>query len=120
VRYFPNDLGPSGQLQAAPIALRSVISPFAPPPSPLPSPFNWGDPEWLKENLGRNFAIECETAELTHRFVDAEDAWRVYVNGFSPIHVTYQALDEEKKAGMKAAFLDWVSPFGTDLGIALT
>lgn len=102
------------------VALRRVISLFAPPPPPSPPPFNWGNPEWLKENLGRNFAIGCETAELTHRFVDADEAWRIYSDGFGPIQVTYQALDDEKRAEMKAAFLDWVSQFRTELGIALT
>ena len=57
---------------------------------------------------------------MTHRFVDAGDAWRVYADGFGPIQVTYQALDDEQRAEMKAAFLDWVSQYSTDLGIALT
>ncbi len=104
------------------VALRKVISPFMPPPppSPPPPPFNWGDPEWLQENLGGNFTIGYETAELTHRLVDANDAWRVYADGFGPIQVTFQALDNEKRAEMKGAFLDFVSQFSTDLGIALT
>lgn len=104
------------------VALRKVVAPFmsAPPPSPPPSPFNWGEPDWLKRALGAYFELGHETAELTHRLPDTEGAWRVYEDGFGPIRVTSQALDAEKRAELKAAFVDWVSQFSTDLGIALT
>ncbi len=104
------------------VALRKVVAPFmpAPPPSPPPSPFNWGDPDWLKDALGMHFGLGHEQGELTHRLNSAEDAWRVYLDGFGPIRVTSQALDGEGQANLKAAFVDWVSQFSTDLGIALT
>jgi ubiquinone/menaquinone biosynthesis C-methylase UbiE len=104
------------------VALRKVVAPFmsTPPPSPPPSPFNWGDPDWLKDALGAYFELGHETAELTHLLPDAEGAWRVYEDGFGPIRVTSQALDAEKRAELKSAFVDWVGQFSTDLGIALT
>jgi hypothetical protein len=58
--------------------------------------------------------------ELTHRAADAEEVWRVYEDGFGPIRATAQALDTDKRAELKAAFVEWVSQFSTDLGIALT
>jgi SAM-dependent methyltransferase len=104
------------------VALRKVLSPFMPPPppSPPPPPFNWGNPKWLKDNLGEYFDLGHEAAELTHRLADATDAWRVYENGFGPIRATSQALDAAKRAELKGAFVDWVSQFQTGLGIALT
>ncbi len=104
------------------VALRKVVAPFmpAPPPSPPPSPFNWGEPDWLKDALGSHFELGHERGELTHRLTSAEDIWRVYLDGFGPIRVTSQALDEEGQAKLKAAFVDWVSRFNTDLGVALT
>lgn len=103
------------------VALRKVVAPFmpAPPPSPPPSPFNWGEPDWLKGALGDHFELGHEVGELTHRLPNAEDAWRVYEDGFGPIRTTSQALDADKRATLKAAFVDWVSQFGADLGIAL-
>ena len=104
------------------VALRKVVAPFmpAPPPSPPPSPFNWGEPDWLKGALGEHFELGHEVGELTHRLPNAEGAWRVYEDGFGPIRTTSQALDADKRATLKGAFVDWVSQFGTDLGIALT
>jgi ubiquinone/menaquinone biosynthesis C-methylase UbiE len=104
------------------VALRKVIVPFmpAPPPSPPPSPFNWGESDWLKDALGKHFELGHEVGELTHRLPSAEEAWRVYVEGFGPIRTTSKALKAETAAALKAAFVDWVSQFGTDLGIALT
>ncbi len=104
------------------VALRKVVAPFmsAPPPSPSPSPFNWGEPDWLKGALGAHFELGHERGELTHRLRDAEEAWQVYEDGFGPIRVTSKALDAEKRAELKAAFVDWMSQFSTDLGIALT
>ena len=104
------------------VALRKVVAPFMPPPppSPPPSPFNWGETEWLNGALGAHFELGHERGKLTHRLPDAEEAWRTYEDGFGPIRTTSQALDAEKRAELKAAFVDWVSQFNTDLGIALT
>ena len=107
---------PSSQV----VALRNVIASFmSAPPSPPPSPFNWGDPDWLKGALGAYFELCHETGEVTHRLPNAEEAWRVYEVGYGPMRVTSQALDDEKRTELKAAFVDWVSQFRTDLGIAL-
>ena len=41
------------------VALRKVVAPFvpAPPRSPPPSPFSWGEPDWLKGSLGECFRL---------------------------------------------------------------
>lgn len=104
------------------VALRKVLAPFMPPPPPSPPPsfFNWGETEWLKGTLGAHFELGHERGELTHRAADAEEVWRVYEDGFGPVRATSQALDADKRAELKAAFVEWVSQFSTDLGIALT
>ena len=104
------------------VKLRKVIAPFAPPPpSPPPeSPFNWGDPAWLKNSLGAHYELGHETGELTHRLNSAEEMWNAYETGFGPIRATSQALKEEDRLQLKTAFKDWLEEFRTDLGIALT
>ena len=104
------------------VALRKVVVPFMPaaPASPPPSPFNWGDPDWLKDALGEYFELGHEIGELTHRLSSAEHAWRVYEDGFGPIRVTSQALDTVGREELQTAFVDWISQFNTGLGIALT
>lgn len=106
------------------VNLRQVVAPFMPPPpqtaSPPPSPFNWGDPEWIQQALGPYFELGCENAELTHRVASPEDAWKVYVDGFGPIRATANALDTDRRSELKTAFAKWINGFSTDLGIALT
>ena len=106
------------------VRLRQVVAPFMPTPpqsvSPPPSPFNWGDAEWVQQALGLNFEIGCEKAELTHRVASPHEAWQVYVDGFGPIRATANALDPDRCSELKTAFETWTNGFSTDLGIALT
>jgi len=106
------------------VKLRQVIAPFMPPPpqtaSPPPSPFNWGDAEWVRQTLGANFELGCEKAELTHRVASPAEAWQVYVDGFGPIRATANALEPDRRSELKTAFETWIDGFSTDLGVSLT
>lgn len=106
------------------VKLRQVIAPFVPPPpqqaAPPPSPFNWGDPAWLKDALGEHFELGFEPGELTHRASSAEETWEIYEEGFGPIRATAQALDDERRSELKSAFVNWLEDFNTGLGTALT
>ncbi len=103
------------------VALRKVIARFMPasPASPPPSPFNWGDTDWLTETLGQSFTLGFEVAELTHRLSDAEKAWDIYKSGFGPVKAVATSLDTEGQTQMRAAFVDWVGEYKTDLGVAI-
>jgi ubiquinone/menaquinone biosynthesis C-methylase UbiE len=105
------------------VKLRKVVSPFVPSPpqtaSPPPSPFNWGDAEWVKQALGSYFDLGCEKGELTHRVTSSEEAWEIYENGFGPIRATAKALDPDRRSELKTEFETWIQEFSTDLGIAL-
>lgn len=105
------------------VGLRKVVAPFmsAPPagaPTP-PSPFNWGDPDWTRTSLGQNVTLGFETADTVHRLPDAETVWADYSRGFGPVRAVAQSLDENRLVEMRAAFLEWVGQFSTDLGIAM-
>ena len=106
------------------VALRKVIAPFMPAvpaqASPPPSPFNWGDAAWLQKALGEYFELGHEKGELTHRTTSAEEAWRIYEDGFGPIRTTAGALDSDQRSKMKSTFESWAEGFSTGLGIALT
>jgi ubiquinone/menaquinone biosynthesis C-methylase UbiE len=105
------------------VELRKVVAPFvqAPPAaSPPPSPFNWGDPDWMSKVLGEQFQLGYESGTLTHRLNSATEMWNVYETGFGPIRATSRALNDEDRLHLKSAFEDWLEGFRTDLGIALT
>ena len=103
------------------VDLRKVIAAFMPPaPQPAPpSPFVWGDPEWLQDVLGEYFDIACEAGELTHRADSAAQLWEAYAEGFGPIRATVQVLDDERRGELRSAFETWLEDFATGLGIAL-
>lgn len=105
------------------VGLRKAVAPFmsAPPagaPTP-PSPFNWGDPDWLRTSLGQHVSLGIEEADTVHRLPDAQTVWEEYSRGFGPVRAVAQSLDETRLAEMRSAFLEWVEQFRTDLGIAM-
>jgi ubiquinone/menaquinone biosynthesis C-methylase UbiE len=104
-------------------ALRQVVARFMPqapaPKTPPPSPFNWGDPDWLLSALGDHFDLRHEKGELFHRLGSPSEAWTVYSSGFPPVQAVAGALAPERRAEMRAAFEDWVGTYRTDLGVAI-
>lgn len=105
------------------VGLRKVVAPFMPAPpagAPTPpSPFNWGDPDWLRTSLGQYVSLGVEEADTVHRLPDAETVWEEYSRGFGPVRAVANSLDETRLQEMRKAFLDWVNQFRTDLGIAI-
>jgi SAM-dependent methyltransferase len=103
------------------VALRQVLQPFMPAPaaSPPPSPFNWGDTDWLHTTLGDDFDLGFEEGIAIQRLPDAESAWAVYERGFGPVRALAQSVEETRRAELRHAFIDWASTFRSGLGIAM-
>jgi SAM-dependent methyltransferase len=104
-------------------ALRQVVAAFMPqasaPKTPPPSPFNWGDPDWLLSALGDHFDMRHEKGELFHRLSSPSEAWTVYSSGFPPVQAVARALAPERREEMRSAFEEWVGRYRTDLGVAI-
>jgi SAM-dependent methyltransferase len=103
------------------VELRKVLQPFMPPPpsSPPPSPFNWGDTEWLHMTLGNAFDLGFEEGIAIQRLPDAESAWEVYERGFGPVRALAHSLEETRRAELRRVFIDWANTFRSGLGIAI-
>lgn len=103
------------------VELRKVLQPFmpAPPASPPPSPFNWGDTEWLQTTLGNDFDLGFEEGIAVQRLPDAESVWTVYERGFGPVRALAQSLEETQRAELRHVFIDWANMFQRGLGIAI-
>ncbi len=103
------------------VALRKVMQPFmpAPPASPPPSPFNWGDVDWLRSTVGEHFDLGFEEGTTIQRLPGAESVWEVYERGFGPVRAVAQGLDEGRRADLRSALMDWANGFRGALGIAI-
>ena len=104
-------------------ALRQVVAPFmtAPPAlqTPPPSPFNWGDPDWIASTLGQHFRLGHEAGVLHHRLASTADAWEIYSEGFPPVQAIAATLSTDRRDAMRQAFEDWVGQYRADLGVAI-
>lgn len=101
-------------------ALRTVLAPFVPPPpSPQPTPFDWGRPEWLQESLGTAFELGFETGTLYHRASDAEAAVEVFAAGFGPVKAVLESLDQEQRESAKTALLKFHEPYEDGIGVSV-
>jgi hypothetical protein len=78
---------------------------MAPPPSPPPSPFDWGRPEWLEETLGTAFNLGFEPGILYHRTADSESAVELLTTGFGPVKAVIEALSDEERPSALAALM---------------
>jgi len=94
-----------------------VMKPFmAPPPKPMPSPFEWGKPERLQELLGRDFDLEFETGTNHYRYASGEQAWNLWVNHYGPTKALAASLDDARREEFKRALIAWHETFSTPLG----
>lgn len=120
---------PGGRLAIAawlpdstPVKQRQLMIPFMPaPPADAPkppSPFNWGDPQWLKTTLGADFDLACEADVTMVRYPSADDLWDAYARGFPPIKAVFESLDDARKPELKDVIVTWLNSFSTDLGVA--
>jgi SAM-dependent methyltransferase len=103
------------------VALRQVLQPFMPAPSasPPPSPFNWGDTDWLHTTLGNDCDLGFEEGIAIQRLPDAESAWELYERGFGPVRALAQSLEETRRAELRRVFIDWANTFQSGLGITI-
>lgn len=108
---------------SAAVTMRQVMAPFMPaaptPATPPPSPFNWGDPEWLKTAFGGDFDLGFEEGVTYVRYPDGDALWRAYGRGFGPVKALADSLDSAKKQELRAAFGDWANRYTSDLGLAV-
>jgi ubiquinone/menaquinone biosynthesis C-methylase UbiE len=90
----------------------------APSPAP-PSPFDWGNPERVKQLLGQDFELKSERAVSYYREPSAEAAWETFSNGYGPTKVLADTLEASKRESLRADFVAFHASFPTPLGICV-
>lgn len=80
----------------------AVLGAYRKAPPPPASPLLWGDPNHLDTLLGRDFSLVFEPGVSNCYFEDVDAAWDCLLNGFGPLHVLYESLDEAGRRALKA------------------
>jgi SAM-dependent methyltransferase len=102
------------------VELRSILAPFmAAPPSPPPSPFDWGRPEWLEETFGKAFELGFEPGMLYHRTADSQAAVELLATGFGPVKALIDTLSLEQRDLAMTALLALHEPYKGQIGISV-
>lgn len=103
------------------VEMRSVLGPYVPPPpaSPPPSPFNWGQPEWLQGALGDSFELKFERGTLFHRVPDGGVAWDFFAQTFGPIRAVASALNDERRMAARADMAALFDTYADGIGLSI-
>jgi SAM-dependent methyltransferase len=92
--------------------------PPAPTPAP-PSPFEWGNPDRIRDLLGRAFDLRLERGVSYYREPSAEAAWETFSTGYGPTRTLATNLDPEKREQLRAEFIGFHAGFANSLGICV-
>jgi ubiquinone/menaquinone biosynthesis C-methylase UbiE len=84
-----------------------VTNGYIPPPSGVPSPFEWGDEAKAKFLLGSSFQdFQFERYDCPEFADTPEQVADLYLNRYGPTHRAYQALAPEKAAAFRQELID--------------
>lgn len=93
---------------------------MAAPPSPAPpSPFEWGNPERVRELLGSTFELQFEKGTTTLRDVSGLAIWELFSTSYGPTKTLAASLDATKRESLKRDFAAFHDAFPTELGVAM-
>ncbi len=91
----------------------------APPIPPPPSPFEWGNPDRIRDLLGHAFDLKFERAVSYYREPSADAAWETFSVGYGPTKALAATLDPERRNALRADFTAFHAGFPTPLGICV-
>ena len=89
------------------------------PTSPPPSPFDWGQPDRIRELFADHFDLTFEPATSYYREPDSTTAWANFSKGYGPLHMLCGKLDDTQRAKLKEDWLAFHDQFQTELGITV-
>jgi ubiquinone/menaquinone biosynthesis C-methylase UbiE len=93
---------------------------MAPPPQPAPSsPFEWGNPDRVRNLLGGAFELKLERGVSYYREPSAEAAWETFSTSYGPTKTLAAGLDADRRDALRRDFIDFHAGFPTALGICV-
>jgi SAM-dependent methyltransferase len=97
-----------------------VMRPYLPAVvPPLPSPFEWGRPERLRELLGRDFDLRFEQGRSQYHVKDGGAAWQMFETGYGPTRSLAAGLDHQRRQQLRQEFIALHDRFRTELGVTM-
>ena len=91
-----------------------------PPPQPAPpSPFEWGNPDRVRDLLGSAFELKFERGVSYYREPSAEAAWQTFSTGYGPTKALAASLDPDRRERLRHEFIEFHAGFPTPLGICV-
>jgi SAM-dependent methyltransferase len=100
--------------------LFKVMKPYmAAPPTPLPSPFEWGRRERLQQLLGSSFELRFETGTTVLRAQNGEQVWDMFVVSYGPTKALAATLDPERLQQLRRDFIGYHDSFRGELGVSM-
>jgi SAM-dependent methyltransferase len=101
--------------------LFKVMKPYmaAPPPPPPPSPFEWGNPDRVRQLLGSAFELKFEKGTTVLREHSGAAVWDMFVAGYGPTKSLAANLDSERREKLKQDFITFHDGYRSDLGVAM-
>ena len=91
-------------------------APAAPAP---PSPFEWGNPDRIRQLLGEAFELKFERAVSYYREPSAEAAWDTFSTSYGPTKALADSLDPARREALRQDFIAFHAGFPTALGICV-
>lgn len=81
--------------------LGKLVGQYAPPPSGVPSPMRWGDPDVLAELFGGSVELSAPERIFHFRFASAEDHADYFCAAYPPIVAALGRIDEQRGAELR-------------------
>lgn len=90
------------------------------PPGPAArSPFEWGQPERIRELVGSAFRLFFEQGVSYYREPSGEAAWRTFSTGYGPTRMLASSLEPARRDALRDEFTAFHETFATEIGICV-
>ncbi len=97
-----------------------VLARYSPPPAEgAGAAVAWGDEGYCESLLGDAFALTFAHHDVPWVGESPEDLWNELAEAFGPIVVLLRALDDERRAALRAEMLQLLEGQATDTGIVM-
>jgi len=88
------------------------------PPPPV-SPLAWGDPEYVRSLLGRDFDLMFEQGVNNAYYPDTQTVWDAFTSGFGPVRSLAQSLDPPRLEAFRRDLDSFHTSYATEAGLHL-